>query len=163
MYVFIMTNLRTLGGQCRVYTSARKKDRTDNPQVRHTHAHMHTHTHIHTHARARARAHKHTHTHTHTHTYIHAHMYIHTHTHIHTHITLFSGVLIETRHRGSILYQTVVDLVEVEGNPWCAIRHYNQKVFNDDWKFRNKEIIYKRKWAFNQGKKPWKITMKVRI
>jgi len=70
-----------------------------------------------------------------------------------------SGVLVETRDQGKIIHQTVVDLVEVEAKPWCAVRHYRQKDHNEVWNDSEQVITYYRTISFNEGKKPWRITM----
>ncbi|GAB5353495.1 hypothetical protein AAMO2058_000040800 [Amorphochlora amoebiformis] len=71
-----------------------------------------------------------------------------------------SGVLIETRFRGEIKFQTVVDLIEVESQAWCAVRHYRQVMFDENWDDVEKMVTYYRPISFDQGKKPWSFTMK---
>uniref|UniRef100_A0A6U3B237 Uncharacterized protein n=1 Tax=Lotharella globosa TaxID=91324 RepID=A0A6U3B237_9EUKA len=72
-----------------------------------------------------------------------------------------SGVLVETicEAKEARTLQTIIDLIVIENVPYIAIRYYGHT--KRSWRLVSKKkwIYYYRKHLYNQGKKPWKLTI----
>eukprot|EP00470_Lotharella_oceanica_P000471 CAMPEP_0170169508 /NCGR_PEP_ID=MMETSP0040_2-20121228/2431_1 /TAXON_ID=641309 /ORGANISM="Lotharella oceanica, Strain CCMP622" /LENGTH=387 /DNA_ID=CAMNT_0010408303 /DNA_START=40 /DNA_END=1200 /DNA_ORIENTATION=- len=69
-----------------------------------------------------------------------------------------SGVMIETRYKGEVKFQTIVDLIESEFKPYVCVRHYLQSSHQDIWDDDTQRITMTRRPSYDTMSKPWKLT-----